>query len=123
MLERTKLSRPKATLIVTLLAMLIAVPSVLGYNLWSGIRIAGFAFLDFFDFISNSLLMPFVEFLTCLIIGWAVGPKVIEDEVEFDNQPFRAKKMYRLMVRFAAPILLLVILVSSVLNALGIITI
>jgi NSS family neurotransmitter:Na+ symporter len=122
-LERTKLSRPKATLIVTLLAMLIAVPSVLGYNLWSGIRIAGFAFLDFFDFISNSLLMPFVEFLTCLIIGWAVGPKVIEDEVEFDNQPFRAKKMYRLMVRFAAPILLLVILVSSVLNALGIITI
>jgi len=122
-LEKTKLTRVQATVTITILCMIVAVPSVLGYNVWSAVRIAGFAFLDFFDFISNSVLMPFVECLTCLMIGWFVGSKYIEDEAEFDNQPFKAKKMYRVMVKYVAPILLVIILISSILNALGIVTI
>ncbi|MCI1722412.1 MAG: sodium-dependent transporter [Lachnospiraceae bacterium] len=122
-LEKTKLTRVQATVIITILCMIVAVPSVLGYNVWSAVKIAGFAFLDFFDFISNSVLMPFVECLTCLMIGWFVGSKYIEDEAEFDSQPFKAKKMYRVMVKYVAPILLVIILISSILNALGIVTI
>ncbi len=47
-------------------SVLLGIPSLLGNGLWSRIRILGFTFLDFFDFISNSLLMPIVAFLTCL---------------------------------------------------------
>ena len=121
-LEKTKLTRMKATILVTVFSIVMAVPSVLGYNLWSGVQIIGFAFLDFFDFISNSVMMPFVEFLTCIMIGYVIHTKVIEDEVE-QSEDFKAKGMYRVMIRYVAPVLLLGILVSSVLNALGIIAI
>ncbi|HCC02074.1 MAG TPA: sodium-dependent transporter, partial [Ruminococcaceae bacterium] len=71
------------------------------------------------DFISNSILMPVVAFLTCLCVGWFVGTKVIDDEVKL-NSKFRRQKMCDVMIRWIAPICIVAILVSSVLNALGI---
>ena len=121
-LEKTHMKRRMATVIVTVFCFVMALPSILGYNLWGNMKIAGFAFLDFFDFISNSVMMPFVELLTCIIIGYFLHTEVIEEEIE-QSEKFKAKGMYRIMIKFIAPILLLGILISSVLNALGIITI
>ena len=38
--------------------------------------------LDVMDYISNSFLMPLISFLTCVFVGWVVGPKWIEEEME-----------------------------------------
>ena len=78
--------------------------------------------LDFFDFISNSVLMPIVAFLTCVFVGFIVKPETITDEVESSTQKFKSKKLYIVLIKYVAPILVLLILISSVLNALGIIT-
>ena len=77
------------------------------------------AFLDFFDFISNSVLMPIVAFFTCLLVGWVVGTKTVSDEVE-KNFPFHRKRLFEIMVRWVAPILVVCILVGQLLDVTGI---
>ena len=79
-------------------------------------------FLDFFDFISNSVLMPIVAFLTCIMIGHVVGTKVVSEEVELSGQ-FKRKKLFEVMIRWVAPILLVVILIGEILKVTGIYTI
>lgn len=79
------------------------------------------SFLDFFDFISNGVLMPIVALCTCILIGYVVKPEVIAEEVEISEE-FKAKKMYNVILKYIAPIILILILITSILNTFGIIT-
>lgn len=114
--------RKLSTIVITLFTLAVALPSSLGFGRWSGVQPLGMSFLDFFDFISNSILMPIVAFLTCIFVGFVVKPKTIIDEVKI-NSSFRREKLFVIMIQYIAPVCLIIILVSSILNALGIITI
>lgn len=114
--------RRLSCLIVTLFALAVALPSSLGFGAWSSITPMGMSFLDFFDFISNSLLMPVVAFLTCFFVGYVMGPKVVAQEVK-STSAFKREKLFVVMIRYIAPLCIIAILVSSILNALGIVVI
>ncbi len=109
-------------LVVLAGAFLIGLPSALGYGAWSGITIIGMQFLNFFDFISNSVIMPIVALLTAIVIGYVVGPKTVDDEVELTGA-FKSKKLFHVMIKYAAPVFLIIILVSSVLGTFGVLEI
>lgn len=115
--------RKQATIIVTVVLTAIGIPSALGYGPWAGVTVIGLQFLDFFDFISNSVLMPIVAFLTCILIGHVVGTKTIADEVELSQGVFRRKKLHHVMIRWVAPILLIAILGTEVAKYFGFIQI
>lgn len=120
--DKFHISRKRSCLYTFIMCIVLGSLSALGYGVLSGIAPLGMSFLDFFDFISNSILMPIVALLTCIFLGWVVGLDVIADEVK-KNSKFGREKMFRVMMRWIAPFLLIAILVSSVLNALGIISI
>ena len=103
-------------------SLAVALPSSLGFGAWSHIQPMGMSFLDFFDFTSNSILMPIVAFLTCFFIGFVVKPDAISDEVKL-NSPFKREKLFVIMIKYVAPVCIIIILISSILNALGIMTI
>ena len=115
-------NRKLSTVIVTLFSLAVAMPSSLGFGVWSHIQPMGMSFLDFFDFISNSILMPIVAFLTCFFIGYIVKPVAISEEVKL-NSPFKREKLFVVMIKYVAPVCIIIILISSILNALGIMTI
>ena len=114
--------RGKGTVIVGIYVLLIGAVVSLGFGPLSFIKILGFGILDFFDFVSNSVLMPIVAILTCVCIGFFVGTKTVEDEVEI-NGKFKIKKFYRVMVKWVAPICLVMILVFAIFEALGLISV
>ncbi len=114
--------RGKGTVIVGIYVLLIGTVVSLGFGPLSFIKILGFGILDFFDFVSNSVLMPIVAILTCVCIGFFVGTKTVEDEVEI-NGKFKIKKFYRVMVKWVAPICLVMILVFAISEALGLISV
>lgn len=114
--------RKLSCVIVTLFCLAVALPFSLGFGAWSSVQPLGMSFLDFFDFVSNSLLMPVVALLTCLFVGFVIGPKVISEEVKYSSA-FHREKLFNLMIKYIAPICIIVILISSILNALGIIVI
>lgn len=111
-------SRKKSTLIITLYVLILGSIVSLGFGPLSFIKIIGLGLLDFFDFLSNSVLMPIVAILTCVCIGHFIGSKTVEDEVEI-NGPFKVKKFYRIILKWIAPICLVLILIFAVSEAMG----
>lgn len=111
-------SRKKATIVVAAYILLLGAIVSLGFGPLDFVKILGLGLLDFFDFLSNSVLMPIVALLTCICIGYFVKPKAVCDEVEL-NKPFKEKKFYIFMLKYAAPICLLLILVFAVSEAMG----
>ena len=112
-------SRKFTCTLVMLGCLVLALPSSLGYGLLDWIAPLGFSLLDFFDFISNSVLMPIVALLTCLFVGWVVKPKLVVDEVKRSSR-FPREKLFVVVIRYVAPICILLVLISSVLDKLGV---
>ncbi len=117
--DKWKISRKRSWLITLFLSIGLGILSSLGYGVWAEVKIIGLQFLDFFDFISNSVLMPMVAFFTCIFVGYILKPEVINDEVELSGT-FRRKKLFWAVIKYLAPICIVLILISSVLDALGI---
>lgn len=116
--DRFHWGRKKATLIISAYIIVVGGIISLGFGPLSFIKIIGLGLLDFFDFLSNSVLMPIVAILTCLCIGFFVKPKMVCDEVE-RNKPFKEKKFYIAMLKWGAPICLTLILIFAVSEAMG----
>ena len=112
-MEKFKLKRIPACLIVIVLSMVIAMLSVLGYSSWSEVKLFGMQFLDFFDFLSNNIIMPIVALLTCILIGYVAKTTYVEEEVEI-NAPFKSKGLFRVMIKYVAPVFMVVIFLSSI---------
>ena len=108
------INRKSATFFTGALICFLATFSALGYGPWKEVTVFGQQFLDFFDFITNSVIMPIVAAATCIFIGWVIRPKAIIDEVEAEGHVFRAKGLYVFMVKYFAPVLVIAILVSEV---------
>ncbi|MBO5340540.1 MAG: sodium-dependent transporter [Oscillospiraceae bacterium] len=121
LMDRTKLGRKMSCLVVFIVCIVLGVPSSLGFGVWGHILPLGMDFLTFFDFISNSVVMPIVALITCILVGWFVGTKAICDEVSRNGEHFGRKALYEVMVKYLAPVCLVVILVFSVLQGMGII--
>jgi len=120
--DKFKLSRKMSCLLVIVLCIVLGLPSALGYGLLDSVKIFGFAFLDFFDFISNSILMPIVALLTCFVITFIIDRKTIIEEVEISGK-FKSKGLFNVVIKYIAPVFLLAILVSAMLDTLGIVKI
>jgi len=116
--DKFKMGRKTACFAVLGLSIILGLPSALGYGALKGITVIGMAFLDFFDFISNSVLMPIVAFLTAIFIGYVIKPKACIDEIE-STAPFKRKTLFVTVIKYIAPICIVLILISSVLEALG----
>ncbi len=118
--DKFKIGRNKACLITIGISIILGLMSSLGNGLWANVKIIGMNFLDFFDFISNSVLMPIVAFFTCIFVGYIIKPKTLLDEAEVNGNKFSAKRLFTVCIKYVAPICIILILLSSVLSAFGI---
>lgn len=116
--DKLKWNRKFTCLVVMVFAIVVGTPSSLGFGVWSHITIIGMSILDFFDFLSNSIIMPVVAFMTCVFVGFVIKPSAIADEVKI-SAPFKSEKFYTVIIKWVAPICIIAILVTSILSALG----
>ena len=116
--DKLKWNRNFSCIFVFLLCLLLGVPSSLGNGIWADIKIIGMDFLSFFDFISNSVIMPIVALCTCIFIGYFLKPAALIEEVELTGK-FKKKKLFTFIIKYVAPICIVLILGFSVLEGLG----
>ena len=110
----------KATCIAVLVfSVVLGLPSSLGFGLWSAVSVNGMSILDMFDFVSNSILMPVVALLTCIFVGYVIKPKCLIEEIELTGE-FKSKTLFTIVIKYVAPVCIILILVSSILDTLGI---
>ncbi|MBQ4559903.1 MAG: sodium-dependent transporter [Tyzzerella sp.] len=119
-MDKTKWGRKLTCIVVFVFSLLMGIPSSLGFNIWGHITfLNGLTFLDLFDFVSNSVIMPIVAFFTCVLVGFIIKPKAIADEVKETDGTFKSEKLFTVMIKWVAPIFILAILVFSVAEGMG----
>lgn len=69
--------------------------------------------LDIMDYVSNNVMMPLIALLSTILIGWVVGPDYVVEEMEKGGARFTRKKIYRVMIRYVAPVMMLVLFLQS----------
>lgn len=111
-------SRVKSTVLMGIFVIVLGSASALGFNVLSFVKIFGMSILDFFDFLTNSVMMPIAAFATCILITRVVTLKKVADEVE-SSSAFKRKKLYNFFMRYLVPICLFIILLSSIANVFG----
>lgn len=121
-IDRFKVKRSVAALAVSVYGLVLGTVCSLGFGIWSDFTIIGMSILDFMDFVSNSIFLPLVGMLTCVVVGFVIKPDAIISEVEL-NGPFKMKHFYVAMVKWIAPLLIFAILVSGILQSFGILKI
>ncbi len=111
--------RKKATVIIGLIMIILGTLSCLGYGPLAFVKIIGMQFLDFFDFLTNSVMMPIAALMTSLFVTKVVGIDRMEEEIRHGESRFRRKKIFVVMIKYLCPIFAIIILASSVANAFG----
>ena len=115
-------SRNKSTSMIGVSMVLLGSLSSLGYGPLANVTILGMQFLDFFDFLTNSVMMPIAAIASCILVSRVIGVDRIAQEVTLDGRPFRRRKIFNAMIRFLCPFFAAVILISSIANAFGLIS-
>ncbi len=116
--DKTGLNRKLICGIVFLFSVVLGIPSSLGNGVWANVKLLNMDILSFFDFISNNIMMPIVALLTCFFIGFVIKPQAIIDEVESSGK-FKRKKLFTVVIKYIAPICIILILLTSLLQAFG----
>ena len=119
--DQWKLSRGKASLLMAVEMVVIGTASALGFGIWDFVQIFGMSVLDFLDFLTNSVMMPVAALATCILIARVIGYKKIAEEVK-KSSAFKREKLYNFVMRYLAPVCIIVILLSSIASVLGIIS-
>ncbi len=116
-MDKFHVSRKKATIGVTLYALLVGLIVCLGYNkFYFEMTLPNGTVgqvLDILDYISNYILMPVVAIGTCILIGWIVKPKTVIDEITSGGNRFGRKGLYVALVKIIVPIMLIFLLLQS----------
>lgn len=113
--DATKWTRKKSFLVTISIIAVAGVFINMGYNLLSFLEPLGpgTSLLDLADFLSNTVMMPIAALMTCIFVGWIIKPKAVIDEVR-ESSRFRAARIWTFMIKFAAPVFVVVILVAYV---------
>ena len=109
-----------ASVVIGIIIVILGSFSALGFGMLDFVQILGMSILDFFDFLTNSLMMPIAALSTCILIVYVVGVDKIVEEVETSSK-FKRKGLYKFFIKYLAPICILIILVSSIASVFGLI--
>ena len=109
--------RKKTVLVLTVFYLAASAVIALGYSIFyfeitlpNG---SAAQLLDVMDYISNSVMMPFIALLSAILIGWIKTPDYVIGEMERNGETFGRKGIYRVMIRYIAPLMMFVLFLQS----------
>lgn len=111
---RFSLSRSRACLCVCLPLLVLSPVCSLSVGDWSGFTIAGLTIFDFLDTVATNIMLPLGGILLCIYMGWVAPERFFRAQVTNDGTLHsRALTFIRFVVKWIAPELILVILLSQ----------
>ncbi len=120
--EDGRMKRWIACIIVFGIMLVLGSLSSLGYGALSSVKIFGKDILDSFDILSNYILLPIVAIITCIIAGWFIDKKILPKEIGIDKNK-TLTNYFNIIIKYVAPVFILIILVTGLLDQFGVIVI
>ena len=75
--------------------------------------------LDFWDMLSEGIMMPLGALLMSLMIGWEIGPEVVKEECEQQGNTLPTYGFFKVCVKIITPLCMLLILYGQVAGFFG----
>ena len=116
LVSRFAVSRKRAIVIISVIAAVLSLFVNFGYSIWKEVTFFGNTILDTADILASNVLMPAAAISCCVLVGWLIDTKVIIDEMEADGQKFRLKKFFVVMIKYIAPVCILIIMLSNLIG-------
>ena len=114
LVENRGFSRVRASVLSGTGAWLLGIACLLSLNAWSEYTLLGKGVLDLFDFATANILLPLGGILIAVFAGWVLPRRASVDELGMGEG--LGYRLWRLLVRYVAPLAVAVVL----LNALGV---
>ena len=110
-------TRKKTVLVLTVIYLTASAVIALGYSIfYFEVKLPNGSvgqLLDIMDYISNSVMMPLIALLSTILIGWIKTPDYVIEEMESSGDTFHRKKLYRIMIRYVAPVMMFILFLQS----------
>lgn len=111
--HRLRLRRRKAVWVAMLPLLALATIFSLSNGVWSNITIFGYNFFDAADKFTSNVMLPICAFLGCIYVGWKLPKTFLENQLtNFGTFRSYIYPVVLLLIRYVAPILILIIMLS-----------
>ena len=80
----------------------------------TAIRTWNDCWLDFWDMLSEGIMMPLGALLMSLMIGWEVGPEMVKAECEQSGHAMGSYGFFKICVKFITPLCMILILYGQI---------
>lgn len=116
LVEKTRLGRRQAALVVAGLTWVLGLASVLSLNHWSHLKLGGFGIMDGIELFANDFLLPLGGLLIALFAGWRIGRIPRQQLPELPDWGYT---LWLVLVRFIAPVLVAAVMVRGLMAKFG----
>ena len=112
LIESKGFNRITANLLLGSIAWVVGLGSVLSFNVWADVTLAGFNFFEFMDFLTSSVMLPLTGLFIALFVGWLMKPEIVRGELADESSwVFTA---WCWVLRYISPAAVLVVFVMGV---------
>jgi len=125
LVERYSWSRRHAASLSSLIAWILGLGTILSFNVWSDFHplasielFANKTVYHLLDMLASNILLPLGGLATVIFAGWILPWRMAEDELSM-GQEYCGFALWRIAVRYSAPVLLFIVFVYSLLKAMG----
>ena len=113
--EELHWTRRRASLVCSLVVFVIGAFCTLSFGPLKDAKLFGFTIFDLFDRITASYLMPIGALMLTIFLGWFMPKVEVRDELSNGGAlKARAFELYYFVLRYVAPLALIVILITGI---------
>ena len=70
--------------------------------------------LDFFDMLSEGIMMPLGALMMTLMVGWELGPDVVKDECEASGHAMASYGFFKVCIKYITPLCMILVLYGQI---------
>ena len=85
----------------------------------TSIRMWNDCWLDFFDMLSEGIMMPLGALLMSIMIGWEVGPEMVKEECEQSGHAMGGYGFFKFCIKYITPLCMILILYGQLTDFFG----
>ena len=85
----------------------------------TSIRMWNDCWLDFFDMLSEGVMMPLGALLMSIMIGWEIGPEMVKEECEQSGHAMGSYGFFKFCIKYITPLCMILILYGQLTDFFG----
>ena len=111
LVENRGMKRISAAIVAGVIAWLMGIGSVLSFNHWEDLKLFGYTYFDIMDKLTANIMLPIGGLLVAVFAGWLMRQQSSQEELGLKDAAY---KIWLILVRYIAPIGVLLIFLNAI---------